>query len=99
MDERLHDLRIERAKRLLADGDHAVEALSADVGYETPAFGACSAGGPDSAPAHAGVCSSLSAAPESVGKVAKDGLRGKDSAREHFGRLRASTEVPTPLWT
>lgn len=43
----------------------------------------------DSAPAHTGVCSSLSAAPEPVGKVRKDGRRGKDAAREHFGRLRA----------
>lgn len=83
------DLRIERAKRLLADGDFAVEALSPDVGYDTPAFGACSAAG-------------LSASPyrrmfQPVGRAGA--RRESHSAREHYGRLRASTEVPTPLWT
>lgn len=36
--ERLQDLRVERAKRLLEAGEQAVEAISAEVGYEDASF-------------------------------------------------------------
>ncbi|HEY6611493.1 MAG TPA: helix-turn-helix domain-containing protein [Pseudomonas sp.] len=36
--ERLQDIRVERAKRLLEDGEQAVEAISLEVGYEDASF-------------------------------------------------------------
>jgi YesN/AraC family two-component response regulator len=34
----VQNLRIEEAKRLLETGDLSVEAISADIGYDNPAF-------------------------------------------------------------